>query len=142
MSRKSAAKRGKALKRQLQGVRIATQLPVRTLRPSAERKIAKERAPHLWIYPGLENAAYKFGTTHPRTSFLGLPTEIRQQILYMSLNMKDLEVAAADEIATKEETTRKLTAIRKLRTDKLAQLAFHKGEIKFLKAFCRHTTLL
>ncbi|KAF2854002.1 hypothetical protein T440DRAFT_444062 [Plenodomus tracheiphilus IPT5] len=142
MAGKSSSRRRQERIEKLGRMHIATQLPVRTLKRSGRKQLQRERAPHLWIYPGLENPAYAATMIHPRASLLGLPIELRQRILHKTLEMEELEVAAAQETATEEEKQNELIAIRTLREDWLTSVAFTTREIKLLKAFSRHTVLL
>ncbi|EAT89543.2 hypothetical protein HBH56_016250 [Parastagonospora nodorum] len=62
----------------------------RTLKRAARKELERERAPQLWIYP-FKDLGHSAGRIYSRASLLGLPTELRQQILYMSYPMVELE---------------------------------------------------
>lgn len=82
-------------------------------------------------------------TSYPRASLLSLPLEIRQQILYLSLDVRDMEAAARAEQATGEEKKRwEASTVQKLRDERLVGVPFTLWEIKMLKLFCRATTVL
>jgi hypothetical protein len=82
-------KRRKALEKQK--LCIASQVPTRTLKPSARKEIARKRAPRLYIYPGDKDPATRSRCDSPRASLLGLPMELRQQILQEAFDTKELE---------------------------------------------------
>jgi hypothetical protein len=63
---------------------------LRTLKRSARKHIERERATHLQIFPW-NDLPHSNGRLYPRASLLGLPTELRQNILYLSYSMEDLE---------------------------------------------------
>ena len=71
-------------------IRIESFHEPRTLKRAARKKLERERAPQLWIYP-CKDLGHSAGRVYPRASLLGLPTELRQQILYMSYPMEELE---------------------------------------------------
>jgi hypothetical protein len=65
----------------------------RTLTRSAREQMERERAPKLWIFPS-DKFVYSVegkATAYPRASLLGLPKEIREQILIYSYSMEDLK---------------------------------------------------
>ncbi|KAL6710511.1 hypothetical protein ACN47E_008559 [Coniothyrium glycines] len=65
--------------------------PQRTLKRSARTQLERERAA-MWIAPWIANSQWRLEhNNYPRASFLGLPTELRQEILYMSGSVEDLE---------------------------------------------------
>ncbi|KAH9869531.1 hypothetical protein IAQ61_006738 [Plenodomus lingam] len=143
MASKNTGKKRRARKRTVGNVRVAKQFPSRTLKPSARRQIHRERAPHLWICPGIEDPVNARDTSYPRASLLSLPLEIRQQILYLSLDVRDMEAAARAEQATGEEKKRwEASTVQKLRDERLVGVPFTLWEIKMLKLFCRATTVL
>jgi hypothetical protein len=64
---------------------------LRTLKRSARKQLEKERTPRLWVLPPIEQLFSRPKTTvYPRTSLLGLPIELRQQILYQSYTVNAL----------------------------------------------------
>lgn len=73
--------------------RIDVSLGARTLKRSARRQLERERAPSLWIMPwvDLKQHGSMSGRVHPKASLLGLPSELRQQILYKSYSLKELK---------------------------------------------------
>lgn len=115
-------------------LRIETLTPSRTLRRSAREQLERERAPRLWIWPWISDPTYRFGRVYARASFLGLPSELRQQILYESLDREELEWAPKE--AKMEENTRmnltmQVTARRgDLRREKAVRLSSSLSEVK------------
>lgn len=73
----------------------------RTLKRAARKELDRERAPKLWIYP-FKDLGHSTGRMYPRASLLGLPTELRQQIVYMSYPMEELERDLSTVILTKK----------------------------------------
>ncbi|KAI8938305.1 hypothetical protein NX059_005957 [Plenodomus lindquistii] len=147
MTRRHPAKRRAAREREAGRMHIPTHHPTRTLKSSARKQIEQKRAQRLWIYHPLEQQqGSSTMATHPRASLLGLPTELRQYILCMTLNMEDLESAAvAGEIVMEKErrdTSASASAIRMMRDERLKGLPLDLEEIKILRAFGRQTTLL
>src|SRR5690242_138972 len=64
---------------------ISFQPSLRTLRRAPRRKLERERAPSLWILS--KDADFHFAEqerSYPRASLLGLPVELRQNILNIS----------------------------------------------------------
>ncbi|KAF1945711.1 hypothetical protein EJ02DRAFT_304741, partial [Clathrospora elynae] len=72
-------------------LRITSQSELRTLRPSTRSSLAREQERRRLICPWVLDPAYRPGRTYPRASLLGLPTELRQQILSESLGCEELE---------------------------------------------------
>jgi hypothetical protein len=66
---------------------------LRTLKRSARKQLDRERAPTLWIIPWHEAQRFSAGSDqrHSQASLLGLPTELRQNILYESYSIQNLE---------------------------------------------------
>jgi hypothetical protein len=72
-------------------MRIEKPFGLRTLKRSARKQIERERASSLWIFPGDDNRNLAVSRAHSPASLLGLPTELRQKILCMSLEIEELE---------------------------------------------------
>ena len=74
-------------------VHIGGHFELRTLKRSARKQLEEERAPQLWIFPWMDmvHLGGDRGRIYPHASLLGLPTEIRQEILHMSYSMEELE---------------------------------------------------
>ena len=72
------------------GYNIANTIECRTLRKGARKQIARERAVRLWIYPWIMAPTGRFRHSYPKASLLGLPSEIRQQIIYEAFGMTEL----------------------------------------------------
>lgn len=75
---------------------ITNQHRQRTLRPPVHRRLARERAPQLWKRPWVSDPAWRSGRTYPPASLLGLPAELRQQILYLSWDMQETKKVSDD----------------------------------------------
>ncbi|CAN9451661.1 unnamed protein product [Alternaria alternata] len=73
-----------------QRFRINNAFEWRTLRKSARHQIARDRAMRLWIYPWITAPTGRFKRHCPEASLLGLPTELRQNILYKAFDMMEL----------------------------------------------------
>jgi hypothetical protein len=86
---REARKRRKAIVKQK--LYISSQVPTRTLKPSARKQLARERAPSLYIYPSDKKPFAYPGREYPQASLLGLPAELRQLILYKAFDMGELE---------------------------------------------------
>lgn len=70
---------------------ISVQPRLRTLRRAPRRKLERQRAPGLWILSN--DADFHFAEqerSYPRASLLGLPAELRQQILNSSYDKQPL----------------------------------------------------
>ena len=70
---------------------ISSQLVLRTLKPSVRRQLAKERIPSLWILPDDINfrSTQREGP-YPSASLLDSPAELRQYILVMSYDVRQM----------------------------------------------------
>jgi hypothetical protein len=77
-------------------LRINVSNALRTLKRSARTQLDRERGPSLWIMPwnGSKQPEVAGGRTFPRASLLGLPPELRQEILYQSCQVKELKADA------------------------------------------------
>jgi hypothetical protein len=62
----------------------------RTLRKSARLQIARDSAIRKWIYPWIMAPTGRLRHSYPEASLLGLPTEMRQRILYEAFDMREL----------------------------------------------------
>jgi hypothetical protein len=73
-------------------IRIEPHHKLRTLKRSARNRLEKERAPQLWILPWHEsqNPSKTPGRKYPQATLLGLPTELRQTILFESYSVLEL----------------------------------------------------
>jgi hypothetical protein len=64
---------------------------LRTLKRSARKQLENERIPRLWVLPSVEQLFSCPKTfVYPRASLLGLPVELRQQILYGCYTVNEL----------------------------------------------------
>jgi hypothetical protein len=75
---------------------------LRTLKRSARKQVERERATQVQIIPW-NDLPHSTGRGYPRASLLGLPTELRQNILYLSYSMEDLERDTQAVHLTREE---------------------------------------
>ncbi|RYO09422.1 hypothetical protein AA0119_g984 [Alternaria tenuissima] len=73
-----------------QSFRINNAFEWRTLRKSARHQIARDRATRLWIYPWITDPTGRFKRHYPEASLLGLPIELRQNIIYKAFDMTEL----------------------------------------------------
>jgi hypothetical protein len=66
---------------------------LRTLTTASRKKIQRENTRRLWIFSGdkFVYSSRKKAKLYPQASFLGLPAELRQEILYRSYSLEDLE---------------------------------------------------
>ena len=62
---------------------------LRTLKPAVRKRLARERAPGLWILPPMNT---KQGGPYAHASLLGLPAELRQTILLLSYDVNAMVV--------------------------------------------------
>ncbi|KAF2028245.1 hypothetical protein EK21DRAFT_114019 [Setomelanomma holmii] len=70
---------------------IGTHHDLRKLKRSTRKKLAKESAPRLWIFPWLAEVSLGYESRiHFRASLLGLPIELRQKIIHQSYTKEDL----------------------------------------------------
>ena len=69
----------------------------RTLKPSVRRKLERERAPSLWQRPWVSDLDWRAGRVYEEVSLLGLPAELRQRSLYLSLSIPELKDIAKDD---------------------------------------------
>jgi hypothetical protein len=72
-------------------VQIEKPFGIRTLKRAARKRIERERAPSLWIFPGDGRRNLAGIRAYPPATLLGLPTELRQNILRMSYSIEDLQ---------------------------------------------------
>lgn len=81
-----------------QPVRINVPVELRTLKRSTRKQIERERAPSLWIMPWIDytHAGGHKGRVYPSNHLLGLPTEIRQNIIYHTYSMAEVEADTRD----------------------------------------------
>jgi hypothetical protein len=75
---------------------------LRTLKPSARKRLVKECAPRLWILPENHIINTKQGGPYPHASLLGLPAELRQTILLLSHDINAMVVRTLHGIAREE----------------------------------------
>ncbi|KAH7410131.1 hypothetical protein DE146DRAFT_732943 [Phaeosphaeria sp. MPI-PUGE-AT-0046c] len=89
-AREARKRRGKLQKKRL---RIDVLVELRTLKRPARKQMERERAASLWIMPRVDctHVSARKGRAYPVNSLLGLPTEIRQNILYQTCNIAELE---------------------------------------------------
>jgi hypothetical protein len=71
-------------------IRIDVTHELRTLKRSSRKQLERERAPGLWIFPR-DSENLGGNGVHPPASLLRLPPELRQEIVYMSYNIDELE---------------------------------------------------
>jgi hypothetical protein len=93
-----ARQRRLKLRRQYEhGMRIAHSQPQRTLKRSARKYLERERTVRLWMAPWVTDLFWRSKRiTYPDASLLGLPAELRQQILYEAMDMKELDRTAIE----------------------------------------------
>ena len=83
----------------------SNQPQVRTLKRSARKQIERERAPNQWILPRIHDDGIVWDSRpYPPASLLGLPREIRQQVLYETCDMESLEKVAEYEEMVRDKT--------------------------------------
>jgi hypothetical protein len=96
------------------GIHIGVPRELRTLKRSARKQLERQSTPLLWIFPG-DGAHHPSGSrVHPTASLLGLPTELRQTILYMTYCMEELERDVADSRPEDNKRTRRLEWINRM----------------------------
>ena len=90
-SLKSAGRRARKLRVKLEKQRLSinNRPALRTLKPAVRKRLAKERAPGLWILPPMNT---KEGGPYAHASLLGLPAELRQTILLLSYDVNAMVV--------------------------------------------------
>lgn len=108
MSRKDNIRKREARKRRTNSerwkIQIPNQLPPRTLKRSARKQLERERAPWLRIYPWIADRDWRLGgRNYPHASLLGLSTELRQHILYVCMDIEDLERTVRQVEAAQQE---------------------------------------
>ncbi|KAF1915788.1 hypothetical protein BDU57DRAFT_573134 [Ampelomyces quisqualis] len=92
---KKAKSLAKAAKNKLQRINVSIQ--PRTLKRSARKQLERGRASGLWILPWLDSKQQGCtGRSHPKASLLGLPSELRQTILYQSCYLGELKDDSSD----------------------------------------------
>jgi hypothetical protein len=72
-------------------IRIDATHELCTLKRSAKKRLEQERLPKLWIFPGDGNTRLGGTGAQVSNSVLRLPTELRQDVLYMSYSVEELE---------------------------------------------------
>jgi hypothetical protein len=96
------------------GINIGVPRELRTLKRSARKQLERQRAPLLWIFPGDCKPRPSSSVMRPRASLLGLPTELRQIILYMSYCMKELEQDVAESRPEDDKRTKRFEWIHRM----------------------------
>ena len=95
MSRKKNARTREAIKRRRvlpNGLMHIPSPSLRTLKPSARKELEQERTLQLQISPWVRDPAWRLETrVYPPATLLGLPAELRQQVLYEICNISSLE---------------------------------------------------
>jgi hypothetical protein len=88
-----ASHRASRKRAQLRKSRVQIEKPfgLRTLKRAARKQIERERAPSLWIFPADGKRNLARSRVYPPATLLGLPTELRQNILRMSYSIEDLQ---------------------------------------------------
>ncbi|KAF1849132.1 uncharacterized protein K460DRAFT_85628 [Cucurbitaria berberidis CBS 394.84] len=96
-------------------LRIWSQPPLRTLKTSARKGIARERALKLQILPWLRDPAWRLeGCAYPgRATLLGLPPELRQRILYETCSVPNLRDELEAEHRRRKESVENYASIGK-----------------------------
>jgi hypothetical protein len=95
-------------------IHIGVPRELRTLKRSARKQLERQSAPLLWIFPG-DGEHHPGGSgVHPPASLLGLPTELRQTILYMCYGMDELECDVAVSRPEENKRTRRLEWINRM----------------------------
>ena len=71
-----------------QKLQISSGPILRSLKGAARKQLIKERAPTLWILPADINFRRSHCSDYPKASLLGLPAELRQNILLLSFDVR------------------------------------------------------
>jgi hypothetical protein len=109
--------------RKLRELSINNLTVLRTLKPSVRKRLAKERAPGLWILPKNTTSNIKQGGPYAHPSLLGLPAELRQKILLLSYDVNVMAVHALQSTERGECDRKNVTKTLRERITQLCQVS-------------------
>ncbi|KAJ4374781.1 hypothetical protein N0V83_001857 [Neocucurbitaria cava] len=88
-------------------VKINTATQLRTLKASERKKLERQREPLRQMMPWVHDPSYRsHERVYYRATFLGLPSELRQKILYQSVHVASLGPGVDAEIEMRRDTVR------------------------------------